>query len=150
MTKETFGNRIKKLIKELAEGNNTRFAEMLGATTGNLNDWINRGFLPRGKHLKNIIEKLNISSDWLLTGEGTRYIIPSPLAGEGKGEGFIKEIAQPYGLFSDITDEERDYIKKLVKILRTKQDKTVLAIKQNIDAFLDNPDKVSVKKTKAG
>lgn len=46
------------------------------------------------------------------------------------------------------TKEEQDYTEKLVKIMRTKMDGTVLAIKQNIDAFLTTPDKIEeLKKT---
>ncbi|MCK4786247.1 MAG: helix-turn-helix domain-containing protein [Desulfobacteraceae bacterium] len=45
------------------------------------------------------------------------------------------------------TKEEREYIDKLVTIIRTKHDGTVLAIKQNLDAFLTTPDKNNEKKT---
>lgn len=38
--------------------------------------------------------------------------------------------------------DEREYVGKLLmRIFREKQEKTVIAIKQNIEAFLDNPDR---------
>lgn len=149
MTTKPTLDRLLTVINDLTNGNKKRFAEMLGVTPSYIDGWTNKGIFPSAEQLANIQEKLHISIDWLLTGKGERYIIPSPLAGEGKGEGYTREPAPPYGIFlaDDVTEEEKAYIKKLIRILHTKQEKTVLAIKQNIDAFLDTPNKSKVKKT---
>lgn len=53
-----------------------------------------------------------------------------------------KEIEPPTPDTIELHDKtEREYVEKLLIILRTKQDKTVKAIIQNIDAFMDNPDR---------
>lgn len=61
-----------------------------------------------------IITKAN--AGWLLTGIDT-------------------EMLEVYNI------EEKEFCEKLLRIMRTKQEKTVTAIKQNLDAFLDNPDR---------
>lgn len=142
MTDKSFIDRLLALIEEIAGtkyGSKKRFAEMLCVDPSYIDRWTNQNLYPSAEHLANIQDKLHISIDWLLTGRGDRFI--KPAAGE------VREPAPPYGLFTDITDEERDYLKRLLKLLRTKQDKTVIAIKQNIDAFLDTPNKQRFKKT---
>lgn len=149
MTKQSFKDRLLLLIAERADGNKTKFAEMLGVTPGNINNWINLDYLPAFEHLANMYAKFNVNINWLLLGEGGKYYFPVPLRVGGKDEGLIRETTPPYGMFlaDVITDEEKQYIKKLIRLFHTKQEKTVMAIKQNIDAFLDTPNKGKVKKT---
>ncbi len=66
-----------------------------------------------------------------------------PSGGIGRRTGLDSEEVEVYN------EDERAYCKKLLRILRTKQDKTITAIKQNIDAFLDNPDKELSSEKKA-
>ena len=138
MTDSPFVIRLKELIKDLADGVNLRFAGMIGLHSSYIDRWINQGGLPSAEHLENIHRKLNINLNWLLTGEGSRYI---------KKEERVFNVAEelaPYGY----SKEEKQYIDRLIKILRTKQDGTVIAIKQNIDAFLTTPNKQkALKKT---
>jgi len=141
LTEQTVRDRILTLIKLLADDTKRRLAEMLGVTPTHIDGWINRSSIPGGEQLQKFHDKLNVNINWLLTGEGEMFVRKeAPLA--------VHEALAGYGYNS----EEREYIDKLIKILRTKQDKTTIAIKQNIDAFLDNPDKAKepVKKTKAG
>ena len=142
MTNKPLLDRLLLLINDLTDGNKKRFAEMLEVTPSYIDRWTNQGILPSAEQLTNIHDKLNININWLLTGEGSKYI---------KKEEQVLQVAEelaPYGY----SKEEKQYIDRLIKILRTKQDGTVTAIKQNIDAFLTTPDKKKdlVKKTKAG
>ena len=142
MTNKPLLDRLLLLINDLTDGNKKRFAEMLEVTPSYIDRWTNQGILPSAEQLTNIHDKLNININWLLTGEGAKYI---------KKEEQVLQVAEelaPYGY----SKEEKQYIDRLIKILRTKQDGTVTAIKQNIDAFLTTPDKKKdlVKKTKAG
>lgn len=141
MTNKPLLDRLLLLINDLTGGNKKRFAEMLGISPPQIDHWINRGSLPSAEHLANLHNKLYISINWLLTGEGEIFV-------KKEAPMMAHEALAEYGY----DKEKREYIDKLIKILRTKQDKTVIAIKQNIDAFLDNPDKAKepVKKTKAG
>lgn len=156
MTDKSFIDRLLLIINDLTNGNKLRFAEMLGISPAYIDRWTNQGSLPSAEHLANIKEKLGVNLNWLLTGKGPSFdIIPHP-----SGVGFmteeefaeeIRETAPPYGVMylpDAVTDEEKQYIKKLIKLFHTKQDKTVIAIKQNIDAFLDTPNKAKAfKKT---
>ena len=135
MTDKSFNDRLQGLINELTEGNKKKLAEMLDINPVMIQGWINRGSLPSTEHLINIQQKLGINLNWLLAGEGERYI-KRETAVE------VKEEEEHY-----YSQEEKQYIKKLIQIFRTKQEKTVSAIKQNIDAFLDNPNKGIVKKS---
>ena len=142
MTNKPLLDRLLLLINDLTDGNKKRFAEMLEVTPSYIDRWTNQGILPSAEQLTNIHDKLNININWLLTGEGSKYI---------KKEEQVLQVAEelaPYGY----SKEEKQYLDRLIKILRTKQDGTVTAIKQNIDAFLTTPDKKKdlVKKTKAG
>jgi len=142
LTTETVKDRVLILIKLLADDTKSRFAKMLELYPSNIDAWVNQNNIPGGEHLLKFHDKLNINLNWLLIGEGEMF------CKKEQPSFAVHEPLAEYGY----NKEEREYIDKLIKILRTKQDKTTVAIKQNIDAFLDNPDKVKepVKKTKAG
>ncbi|MBI3582410.1 MAG: hypothetical protein HY096_00485 [Nitrospinae bacterium] len=132
MTSKAFVDRLRLIIKELAEEKQTKFAKLINTYQANVGRWINPKIqsFPDERHLAAIQKHLGVNLNWLLTGEGEMFVKKeAPLA--------VHEALAGYGFNS----KEREYIDKLIKILRTKQDKTVRAIKQNIDAFLDNPDK---------
>lgn len=140
LTDKAFIGRIWSIIRDV--GTQSALAEKIGTSQGTIADWVNRGSFPSTKHLANLKEKLNININWLITGIGPRYLTATDRVKEEEA-GYI-----PHGH----TREEQDYTEKLVKIMRTKMDGTVQAIKQNIDAFLTTPDKEEeVKKiAKAG
>lgn len=149
MTDKPLLDRLLLLINELTNGNKKKFAEILGIGPSHINDWTNMGSIPNAFYLAIIHKKTGVNLHWLISGEGKKYLIPSPHAGEGQGEGiYARESMSPYGEPS-LTEEERAYIKKLIQIFKTKQEKTVIAIKQNIEAFLDTPNKEKVKKNMA-
>jgi len=80
-----------------------------------------------------VAQALGVAVEYLITGEASQAFM-------------MHESEVGYGY----TQEEQEYAGKLVRIMRTKMDGTVLAIKQNIDAFLTTPDRgEETKKTKA-
>lgn len=95
-------------------------------------DSIMKGSMPAADALLTVAKALNVSIEDLLSGNPP--------------EAVFKETSAEYGH----SKEEQDYTEKLIKIMRTKMDGTVLAIKQNIDAFLTTPDKEKKNNTMAG
>lgn len=75
-----------------------------------------RGSIPKANELYEVAKALDVTVEELLTGQAPETI-----------------------LLQD--KDEREYVGKLLRIFREKQEKTVIAIKQNIEAFLDNPDR---------
>lgn len=138
MTDKAFIDRIWSIIREV--GTQSDLAEIIGTSQGTVGGWVNRGSFPSTEHLANLKEKLNININWLITGQGPRYI-------ESR-VGYAHQVAEEQAEYGH-SKEEHEYTVKLVKIMRTKMDGTVLAIKQNIDAFLTTPDREEEKKNKA-
>ncbi|MCC7202409.1 MAG: hypothetical protein IT393_07110 [Nitrospirae bacterium] len=77
---------------------------------------IMRGSIPKANELYEVAKVLGVTVEELLTGDNPDVV-----------------------LLQD--KDEKEYVEKLLRIFREKQDKTIVAIKQNIEAFLDNPDK---------
>jgi len=138
LTDNPFMIRLKSLIDILTNGNKKRFAEMLGIGPSHINDWTNVGCVPNAFYLAIIHKRTGVNLHWLLNNEGEMFVKKeAPLA--------VHEALAGYGYNS----EERDYIDKLVTILRTKDADTKSAIMQNIDTFLKVPAAEKAKKTKA-
>lgn len=92
-------------------------------------DSIMKGSMPAADALLAVARALDVSIEYLLA--------DTP-------EALVRDARAEYGY----SKEEREYIDRLIKIMRTKMDGTVQAIKQNIDAFLTTPDKAEeLKKT---
>ena len=93
---------------------------------------IKTGSMPAADALLTVAKALNVSIEELLSGETSASMVWEAQVDYGRSK------------------EEQEYAEKLVKIMRTKMDGTVQAIKQNIDAFLTTPDKEAegTKKTK--
>lgn len=72
MTDKAFIDRIWSIIRDV--GTQSALAEKIGTSQGTVADWVNRGSFPSTKHLANLKEKLNININWLITGQGSRYI----------------------------------------------------------------------------
>lgn len=143
MKSEDVSDRILQLINMFADGNKTRFAEILGISKTNIQDWTNpkRLRLPAAEHLANIRDKLNISIDWLLTGEG-----------EMKSAGDMRGASAVYGQnVIEVRDRlERQCVEKLLRILRSDDDLIKGAIIPNLNAFDDRLiEKARVKKNTA-
>ncbi|MDH5541350.1 MAG: helix-turn-helix domain-containing protein [Nitrospinota bacterium] len=81
-----FLSRLKLLVEELADGKENRLAEILGVHPGIINKWKKRENYPSSEHLINIKEKLGVNINWLLLGEGARYL-PSAVLQAAKSGG---------------------------------------------------------------
>lgn len=58
---------LNKLIDIYADGNKSRFAQIMGTTPQNISNWIRRGTIPY-EEIYNIC--VGVNPHWLLTGEG--------------------------------------------------------------------------------
>lgn len=63
-------NRLQILVKKFAEGRNTKFASLLGTNEARVRSYLTGTVLPKFDFLAAISERLGVSVDWLLTGEG--------------------------------------------------------------------------------
>ena len=66
---DLIGDRIKKLIDTFADKKNTTFASIIGTSEANVRNYMS-GTLPKSDILSKIVKCFDISSEWLLTGEG--------------------------------------------------------------------------------
>jgi transcriptional regulator with XRE-family HTH domain len=117
------GNRL-KYLRDQKNLTQQEFADSLGITQSWLSELETGIKAPSDVLIVALEYRYMINRIWLLTGNGEMYQ-------EKKG---IDEI-EVYSA------EEKDTCKKLLRIIRTKQETTVMAIKQNIEAFLTTPDK---------
>ena len=83
---KTFLARLKLIVEELADGKESKLAEMLDVHPGIINKWKKRENYPSSEHLINIKEKLGVNINWLLLGEGARYL-PSATQTINKSDG---------------------------------------------------------------
>ncbi len=116
-----FGKRLGKFISD-AGLNKKRVADAIGISPAAIGTYIKDGRIPEAPILFNISRLLNKTMEELLTGES-----PIPLE-----RGVIVEV---HG------EIEHDFVIKLLRIIRTKDEETIKAITQNIDQFLRVPDK---------
>lgn len=65
----TIHDRIALCVQYFGEGKNTVFAEKLGVSEGNIRGYI-KGVVPKADILEKIVRTYEVSSAWLLTGEG--------------------------------------------------------------------------------
>lgn len=63
-------NRLQLLVKKFADGRNTRFAGLLDTNEARIRSYLTGAVLPKYDFLAAISERLGVSIDWLLTGEG--------------------------------------------------------------------------------
>jgi hypothetical protein len=68
-----FVYRLQELINEFSEGKLTKFAELCNIPQGTLHSY-KTGKFPKPEYLLRIREICRINIDWLLTGEGKKYI----------------------------------------------------------------------------
>lgn len=62
--------RIKELVDYFCEGNNSKFAALVGSSEANIRNYI-AGRQPKFDFISSIAKNLEISYDWLLTGRGS-------------------------------------------------------------------------------
>ncbi len=84
-TPVSVGDRINYIIAE-QNLTSTAFSKLTGVSTGNLNGLINDDNKPSSKFLTRILELFNVNINWLLTGNGSKYIESDGHAGNGDPE----------------------------------------------------------------
>ena len=75
-----FSERIKYLVRQLADGKHTLFAKRCGIPGGTFQAYINGESIPRTNHLIKIASVYRINLNWLLLGEGKPFL---EMYGEG-------------------------------------------------------------------
>ncbi len=84
--KSGFGERLAHLILEYGghgHGSLKAFSVKLEVPFNTLHKWTKRGSMPSAEQLVNFREKLGININWLLTGQGSKYLPSAPApAGE--------------------------------------------------------------------
>lgn len=68
-------DRIKQ-IRVSHELSQSRFADIIGASSGNVGDWERGRSLPGSNNIQSICEKFDVSADWLLFGKERKYQEP--------------------------------------------------------------------------
>ena len=114
---DTFSDRILSL---LGDKKPTPWGLSIGLNNGLIDRIFRQGIIPRAEYLLKISHALNVSIDWLLTGE-------EPAGKSG-------ELSEAY------TPDELEYTYKLLAILREKDETAIGAITHVIDALLKMPD----------
>jgi len=119
--------------------NDSAVARTLGVTPQALSNYKKRGEMPTDLVLR-FANIYGLSVDWLITGEGEMY-----KAGRGEMAGknylYAAEESAPYGSvrppdFSALSPDEIIYVGKLLKVLRSPNKSTSVAMKYSVDAFL--------------
>jgi phage repressor protein C with HTH and peptisase S24 domain len=65
----TIHDRIKQVVDTLADGKNTLLATRIGVSEANIRGYI-KGNMPKADFLEKIVRSYDVSSEWLLTGQG--------------------------------------------------------------------------------
>lgn len=119
--------------------NDSAVARTLGVTPQALSNYKKRGEMPTDLVLR-FANIYGLSVDWLITGEGEMY-----KAGRGEMAGksylYAAEESASYGSvrppdFSALSPDEIIYVGKLLKVLRSPNKSTSVAMKYSVDAFL--------------
>lgn len=95
-TKTDIADRIERLVNKVAEGNNVRFAELVGTSEANIRNYI-AGVKPKYDFLRTVADKLEINAEWLLRGEGEIF----------KTKSTKNVLKQNEDIFEDIFEDKR-------------------------------------------
>jgi len=71
----SINERIKELI-EILKIKKKDFAERIGATTGNISNWLNGKGISTAS-INRICKEFNVNPDWLINGEGKIFLPPT-------------------------------------------------------------------------
>ncbi len=69
-----FNQRIKNMVKELAQGKHTVFAKKCGIPPSTMQTYITGTSIPKADHLAKIHSAYRINLNWLLLGEGQPFL----------------------------------------------------------------------------
>lgn len=93
----TFNDRINELYEEARDRNyrvgRKRFAEMIGATRGQLNGWLDNGVSPSIETIKKVAKNTGVSMLWLIGEADERAYPPFQMTG------LSPEAEKDYALF---------------------------------------------------
>jgi len=89
LAKIHLADRLEILVNELAAGNKAEFARLIGENPSQVNKWLNSGQAVSNKALINIARHGKVNLNWLLTGEGERFIKQDPAE---SGEEIVKDL----------------------------------------------------------
>lgn len=79
-----FKGRLNLLVTDKSGGGHGRlkkFSDHIGRPPAVLQKWMGRGSMPSAEELVNLREKLGVNLNWLLTGQGVKYLPPEERAG---------------------------------------------------------------------
>ena len=81
-------SRLEQLVERFADGRNTRFAKLLETNEARIRSYLTGAVQPKYDFLEAVSEKLGVSIDWLISGEGRM------LRAENRAEREAKKKAQ--------------------------------------------------------
>lgn len=136
----TFGERIKKLRKEL-NLTQQEFADKIGTARDNIGGYETDRRKPSSSAISLIVAKLNVSEEWLRTGEGEMFI---PTSDES-----IDELIRQHGLgdlerqimieFVQLDPRDRqgvlEYAKRLAANVRLRKQEANKTLEEEADEF---------------
>lgn len=95
MEKGLISERIRELVQYFAEGNNSKFAALVGTSEANIRNYI-AGRQPKFEFLSSVAQNFEIDYEWLLTGRGEMLAKKN---GKGSKEEnlIVREEYAPYG-----------------------------------------------------
>lgn len=72
-------DRLLEIIDEFEDGNKSKFAREIGASSGNLGIWLRQAkrgkeIYPSASVLYRILKRYSVNINWLLTGEGKKTL----------------------------------------------------------------------------
>lgn len=119
---DDFVTRFKFLIDRLAGGNQTEFARVLGIQSSYVNRWVKQGNLPSTEHLANIVDRLGVNINWLLTGKGSWYRDDRPA--KLKGELAYGDEVEVLLNYRRLTEDHKKQIRDILTVYRQVKDST--------------------------
>jgi len=130
----TISDRIKTLVDQFADGNNSKFAKIVNTSEANVRNYI-AGTQPKFDFLQSVAEKFEISCEWLLLGKEKLNCVaePQPVYGN-QNNTLLKEKDKRI-------DELKDQIASLQRIEKYFNDRWT-QYQFEKDKFIDQRDKL--------
>lgn len=116
----SISNRIKELVNHFADGNNSKFASIIGTSEANIRNYIN-GRMPKFEIISSIATLFEINYEWLLTGKGDMLIYNKPVCNKSRDVQYnIPETDVPIvnENFIDL-EKSKDELKKGIPLVTT-------------------------------
>jgi transcriptional regulator with XRE-family HTH domain len=123
--------RLKWLIEEL-HLTKKDFSKSIGATSGNIGDWLAGRSNPGSLMLLRIYEKHGVNINWLISGEGTPFLIGRGFS-EENGGGFYG-VSEAGGSYT-ATAVTSSYVGKIVKLLQGLNEEDLRKVYELVKVF---------------